>query len=313
MAHQEVGIFLLVDVRVGHQDGRQPHRRQFAQGRGAGPADGQVGGGQGIHHLLVQVGVEAIAGPEFLRQTGGPFPEHGLVPGLAADMDDRGPPEEFGEALGHGQVDGAGPAASAVDEEHPFRFGKVETGPDRPTVGGEEGRPHRVAGDHDLAPGQVAGRIGCGGGHPCGQPGQKSHGQARHHIGQIDQQGHPFSPGRQTDGDTDISAGDQRHVGRKFPQQAEGQARALGQDGQVAQHRPRRPTAQRRRRDGGEGDLGLRFPKEVFLHAAFAAGIEHLAMARQGGDDGQGGIDVPTSPAARDQHAHRLFSRDRIC
>ena len=100
---------LAVAHRVRDEDGRQPDRRQLAHGRGAGPRDGEIGGGEGEVHA-VGVGEQVVAGKPGI---GDALPQGaGKVQHLPSGADDRRRRRE------HGVVDPLRPRRAAGDEQH---------------------------------------------------------------------------------------------------------------------------------------------------------------------------------------------------
>ena len=146
-------------ARAAGRGSRQPDRGQLGDGRGAGPAHGEVGGREDqVHPVLVP----DLLVDEALRDGHGGAAASDLVPvPLADDVADGevGPvPPAAGQA-DDGVVDPAGAERAAGDGDHRAarRAGRARPGPPRAAgraaVDGQYLGPDRVAGDH--GPGQV--------------------------------------------------------------------------------------------------------------------------------------------------------------
>ena len=169
-----LGVAALVagGVRVRHHDHRQAEGGDLGQRRGAGPADDQVGGGEGEGHLVVEEPLRPIAVAQ-LRRQGVATGDRLVVAGVAGDVDDAGPLDQPRQRLGHGRVEAPNRLRAAEDQQQPVRRPGCRApsrglGPaDRPRVAdrraGDEARPPPSAEGAARAlegHGQAAGQSG---------------------------------------------------------------------------------------------------------------------------------------------------------
>ena len=115
-------------VRVRDDRHRERERRGLREGRGAGAAHGEVGGGERRGHLVVEervrpVSVAQLRGQRLARG------ERGGVPGVAGDVHDPHPLHEARQGGDHGVVDPPDGLRAAEHEQDPLAGPAAERRP----------------------------------------------------------------------------------------------------------------------------------------------------------------------------------------
>jgi hypothetical protein len=225
-------------------------------------------------------------------------------------MDDLADRQQLAQAGHQRPVDAARPTAAAEHQQGFFLGVEAQRLAGLCFAQLEQLAADRIAGDsHFLAPEKVV-RFLAGHGDALGKAAQKADSLAGHHVGQVDEHRHPLRPGGQRYGHAGITTCDQDRVGLKAgqdtPRLADAASNLRGVADLGQQAHPAQPA-------GGQPDEGEPLAlDQLLLDPTPAADPQHVGRiqgrqaaagqpgARKGFEDGQGRVDVPAGPAARD-------------